>query len=68
MWFYDNGPKMILKVFRRQITERKSLPLKMKHSKVESSSKCCYDKSMTINKNKVYIVNNKMIASENKIN
>lgn len=65
MWLYDNGPKIILKVYERQITERKSWQWKMQLSKMELSSKCCRDKSK--NKNRVYVVDNKVIASENKI-
>lgn len=54
-----------LKVFWRQITEKKTLQWKMQLRKMKSSSKCSHDKSK--NKNRVYAVDNKMIASRTKL-
>lgn len=63
MWVYDSGPRMILKVFARQITERKTLQWKLQLSKMQLSSKCCHKSK---NKNSV-LVDNEMVVSKKKL-
>lgn len=66
MWFCDNSPRMILKVFGRQMMTTKTLQWKIQPSKMGSFSKCSHGESK--NKNGGFTVGNKKIAAQNKTN
>lgn len=64
LWVYDSGPRMILKVFARQITREEKLC-----NENCSLAKCNYPPNVVINlKIKTMLVDNEMSSIQEKIN